>query len=114
MDGKYSYFLKKWTNFKITIIDNDVDEVDFVDAIAPDGEALDAGIETDVAVDLAGWILLDVMVFDDVADDVFDAVVLPLTTALEVGVFLSAVLLKEMVLGKDFKRLLYEAVYAFK
>ena len=112
MDGKYSYFLKKWTNFKITIIDN-VDEVDFVDAIAPDGEALDAGIETDVAVDLAGWILLDVMVFDDVADDVFEAV-LPLTT-LEVGVFLlSAGLLKEMVLGKDFKRLLYEAVYAFK
>ena len=54
------------------------------------------------------------MVFDDVADDVFEAVVLPLTTALEVGVFLSAVLLKEMVLGKDFKRLLYEAVYAFK
>ena len=53
------------------------------------------------------------MVFDDVADDdVFEAV-LPLTT-LEVGVFLSAVLLKEMVLGKDFKRLLYEAVYAFK
>lgn len=55
------------------------------------------------------------MVFDDdVVDDVFEAVVLPLTTALEVGVFLSTVLLKEMVLGKDFKRLLYEAVYAFK
>ena len=52
-DGKYSYFFKEGTNFKFTIIDN-VDEVDFVDAIAPDGEALDAGIETDVVVDLAG------------------------------------------------------------
>lgn len=74
-------------------------EAGFVDVIAP-GEALDAGIEIDV-VDLAGWILVAVVVvFDDVADaddDVFEAVVVLL-------------LLTEMVLGNDFKRLLYEAV----